>query len=108
MLPYNRNLKERARRLRKELTEAEKKLWSSLRNQQINNLQFYRQKPIGYYIADFYAPKANLIIEVDGSQHLSDENQKGIDLERTQFFKSLGLKVIRFTNTEVLKNLEGG
>ncbi len=63
MLRYNQNLKNRARQLRKNLTDSEKALWSRLRGKQVLGVQFYRQKPIGGYIVDFYAPTANLVIE---------------------------------------------
>ena len=70
MLKYNRDLKHIARRLRTEMTESEQLLWSRLRRKQLTGMQFYRQKPIGSYVVDFYAPKAKLVVEVDGSQHL--------------------------------------
>ena len=68
MLRYNPKLAPIARRLRKNLTESEKPLWSRLRGKQLLDIQFNRQKPIGDYIVDFYAPKVKLIIEIDGSQ----------------------------------------
>jgi very-short-patch-repair endonuclease len=67
MLRYNPNLKFLARNLRVNLTDSEQRLWSRLRRRQILGVQFYRQKPLGNYIADFYAPKVNLVIEIDGS-----------------------------------------
>ena len=70
MLHYKTHLKEIARSLRKNMTDSERVLWSRLRSKQILGLQFYRQKPIGGYIVDFYAPKAKLVIEIDGSQHM--------------------------------------
>lgn len=72
MIHYNANLKEKARQLRKNLTDSEYALWSRLRSKQILGIQFYRQKAIGNYIVDFYAPNAKLVVEVDGSQHLQD------------------------------------
>ncbi|MFO7888702.1 MAG: DUF559 domain-containing protein [bacterium] len=66
---YNPTLKERARKLRKNMTEAERKLWSYIRKKQIKGIQFLRQRPIGNYVVDFYAPEADLIVEVDGGQH---------------------------------------
>ena len=71
--PYNPKLKKRARRLRKNMTDAEVKLWNHLRRKQIKGLQFFRQRPIGNYIVDFYAPEAKLVIEVDGGQHYNKE-----------------------------------
>ena len=70
MVPYNRRLKIKARSLRTKPTDAELHLWQRLRRKQILGVQFYRQKPIANYIADFYAPAAKLVVEVDGAQHL--------------------------------------
>ena len=70
MLRYAASLKGRARALRKSLTESETALWSRLRGKQLLNIQFYRQRPIGQYIVDFFAPRARLVVEVDGSQHM--------------------------------------
>ena len=102
MLNYNANLKNKARQLRKNLTDSEKGLWSRLRNKQLLGIQFYRQKPIGEHIVDFFAPKAKLVVEVDGSQHrVGDHVQK--DRIRDAHLASLGLKVLRFNSREVLK-----
>ena len=105
MIPYNKNLKQHSKKLRKNMTEAEKKLWSNIR---INKLGywFYRQKPIGDYIVDFYCPGARLVIEVDGSQHLIGETIE-YDRIRDDYLSSLGLKVLRFTNTNILTNVDG-
>jgi very-short-patch-repair endonuclease len=101
-LNYNGNLKNKARQLRKNLTDSEKGLWSRLRNKQLLGIQFYRQKPIGEHIVDFFAPKAKLVVEVDGSQHrVGDHVQK--DRIRDAYLASLGLKVLRFNSREVLK-----
>jgi very-short-patch-repair endonuclease len=102
MLNYNANLKDKARQLRKNLTESEKALWSRLRNKQLLGIQFYRQKPIGQHIVDFFAPRARLVVEVDGSQHrVGDHVQK--DRFRDGYLASLGLKVLRFNSREILK-----
>lgn len=102
MLNYNPNLKDKARQLRKNLTDSEKVLWSRLRNKQLLGIQFYRQKAIGEYIVDFFAPKARLVVEVDGSQHpISDHIEK--DRIRDGYLTSLGLRVIRLNSREVLK-----
>lgn len=69
-LRYAPELKENARAVRKNLTDSDKALWSPLRRKQLEGVQFYRQKPIGRYIVDFFAPIVDLVIEVDGSQHL--------------------------------------
>lgn len=101
------HLKNRARKLRREITDAERKLWFKLRDKQINNLQFYRQRPIGLYIVDFYCPKKDLVIEIDGGQHYVDL-ELAKDYKRTEYLKEkFGLKVLRFTNIEILKNVEG-
>jgi len=105
-LQYSENLKTVSRQLRKRLTAAEKLLWSRIRRKQIKNHQFFRQKPIGNYVVDFYCKEARLAIEIDGGQHYEKENIK-TDQIREAFLKNLGLKVIRFTNLEVLKNIEG-
>ncbi len=70
MRSSRRNLKQIARTLRAHMTESEQVLWSRLRGNQLRFIQFYRQKPIGDAIVNFYAPKAKLVVEVDGSQHL--------------------------------------
>jgi len=88
------------------MTDAEKLLWSKVRGKQIKNAQFYRQKIIGNFIVDFYCPKARLVIEVDGGQHYEKAGIKK-DKNRDKYLQSLGLKVLRFTNIEVLKNIEG-
>ena len=95
-----------ARELRKNMTDAERLLWSKIRGKQLKGYQFYRQKILGNYIVDFHCPKANLIIELDGGQHYSD---KGIrrDRIRDSYLKSLGLKVIRFSDRDVFDNLTG-
>ena len=66
MLKYNPQLKTRARALRSNLTDAEQRLWSRLRGKQVLGIQFYRQRPIGNFIVDFYAPTTRLVIELDG------------------------------------------
>ncbi len=106
MLPYNKNLKQRSRQLRKSMTDAERHLWAKIRMKQLKGYQFYRQKPIGDYIVDFFYPRVKLVIEVDGSQHSSDEMTE-YDRIRDEQMRSLGLSVLRFTNTEVLTNIEG-
>jgi very-short-patch-repair endonuclease len=106
MLTYNSKLKGLARELRKNMTDAERLLWSKIRGRQINNLQFYRQRIIGDYIVDFYCPKRSLVIEVDGGQHYIPDGQNS-DQKRDEHLKLLGLNVVRFSNIEVLKNIDG-
>lgn len=98
---YQRSLKGFARQLRASTTDAETKLWFQLRRKQIAGVQFYRQKPVASYIVDFYCPAAKLVVELDGSQHL-DENALIKDHLRDEALISLGLKVLRFDNRQVL------
>lgn len=106
-LPYEIYLKEYARKLRNNMTMAERKLWREiLRKDQMEGLRFLRQKPLGVYIADFYCSKLLLVIEVDGSSHFTLEGLE-YDLIRTAALENLEIKVIRYTNQEVLNNLEG-
>ena len=93
----------RAGELRREPTLAETKLWKYLRSQNLDGTHFRRQYAIGNYIIDFCAPRAKLIIEVDGSQHL---DQKDYDVERTEFLKAKGYQVLRFWNNDVLNNIQ--
>ena len=93
-----------ARRLRRTLTEAERKLWSKLRGNQLG-VCFRRQVPISHYVVDFYCNMAKLVVELDGSQHLASSNAVN-DAERESYLTRQGLKVIRFHNNEVLKNIE--
>lgn len=105
MLSYNRNLKHNARRLRKNMTDSEQVLWSRLRGKQLLDVQFYRQKPIGHYIVDFFAPKTKLIVEIDGSQHMeSDHSRK--DIRRDAYLANLGLRVLRFNSRQVLEETD--
>lgn len=106
VIPYNKKLKPRSRELRNNMTDAERLLWSKIRRKQLLHLQFYRQKPLGNYIVDFYCPAAKLIIEVDGSQHFQAE-QLEYDRMRDDFLTGLGFKILRFSNLEVLRNIEG-
>ena len=105
-LKYNKNLKPSSRKLRNRMTDAEILLWSKIKRKQLKGIQFNRQKPIGNYIADFYSFKAKLVIEIDGSQHYEKENKEK-DKIRDNYFKKLGLSVLRFNNLEVLKNING-
>lgn len=97
-------LTELARKMRKEATDAERILWNHLRGKQLDNLKFRRQHPIGDYIVDFICYEKSLIIEVDGGQHDYDKEK---DMQRTQWLKNEGFRVIRFWNNEVLYNCQG-
>ncbi len=85
------------------MTEAEKKLWSRLRNHQLEHQHFRRQYPIGPYVADFCCRLARLIVEVDGGQHADSAE----DERRTAFLLGQGYRVLRFWNNDVLTNIEG-
>ena len=93
----------RAQRLRLEMTEAERKLWSVLRNRGIEGAKFRRQQPIGPFIADFVCRERRLIIEADGGQHAD----RLADASRTAFLESKGYRVLRFWNNDILKNIDG-
>jgi len=105
MLNYTPNLKTPSRTLRKNMTAAEQTLWWRIRGKQLLGVQFYRQKPIGPYIVDFYGPAAHLVIEVDGSQHLEDEHLQKDDA-RDQCLADEGLLVLRFDNFQVLRETD--
>jgi very-short-patch-repair endonuclease len=91
-----------ARELRQNQSPAEIKLWSAIRNSQVEGLKFRRQVPFGRFIVDFYCASAKLIIEVDGDTHAEQEEY---DQERTNWLTGQGLRVIRFTNDEVMHYL---
>jgi len=97
-------LYERARELRKELTPAERKLWAYLRNNELNGVNFRRQHAISRFVVDFVCIKHKLVIELDGSQHLEQEEQ---DTERTQYLELQGYKVIRFWNDKATDDIGG-
>ena len=105
MLPYNHNLRFNARQLRTNMTDAEQMVWARLRKKQLFGVQFYRQKPIGKYIVDFFAPKAKLVVEVDGSQHFVGDHAIK-DEQRDSYFSNLGLLVLRFNNLQVLQETD--
>ena len=86
------------------MTDAEKLLWSRIRRKQLKGLQVYRQKPIGGFIADFYCPKAKLVIELDRGHHYSEAVRKA-DRLRDKYMESVGLRVLRFSDREVFENL---
>lgn len=94
----------RARILRQNATEAEKRLWYRIRNRQINGCKFRRQHPVGGYVTDFTCVELKLVVEIDGGQHAE---QADADLKRTRELESHGYTVIRFWNNEVLGNIEG-
>jgi very-short-patch-repair endonuclease len=95
-----------ARELRKDETEAEKRLWIRLSRNQIRGLQFRRQHPLNIFIADFYCPKIKLVVELDGSIHEISEYEEH-DIGRSEILNDFGITVIRFTNDQVLNDLDG-
>lgn len=102
--PRNNDLLSRARELRKNMTPEERQLWFDFLR--YRKPRFRRQEIIGNYIADFYCDRAKIIIELDGSQHLQEENME-YDLARSAYFQSLGISVIRYYNTDIHKNFRG-
>jgi len=103
MLPYDRRLTERSRQLRNDMTPAERFLWSKLKGKQLG-CWFYRQKPVGIYIADFYCPSVKLVIEVDGGQHMHGKIVE-YDKARNEYMSGIGLNIFRFSNGQVLTNI---
>ncbi|MGI9117942.1 MAG: endonuclease domain-containing protein [Minisyncoccia bacterium] len=104
-IPYKKKLTSRAREFRKEMTKAEKNLWYKiLNNKKKIGYKFTRQKPLGEFIADFYCAELLLVLEVDGIIH---NLQKAKDIERTKYLNGkYNIKVVRYKNDEVLKNIE--
>ena len=93
----------RARRLRRDATDAERRLWYRLRARQIDDAKFVRQEPIGPYVVDFVCREQHIVIEVDGGQHATDPR----DAPRERWLRENGYRVLRFWNNDVLANTEG-
>ena len=91
----------RARTIRKQSTEPERRLWAALRRSQLNGYKFRRQQRLGPYFADFCCMQARLVIELDGSQH-----GEHLDAERTRYLQTQGWQVVRYWNNEVLLQTE--
>ena len=87
------------------MTSSEQLLWARLRRRQVQGIQFYRQKPIGVYIVNFYAPKAKLVVEVDGQQHLELDHSEN-DASRDTYLAGARLSVLHFSNTQVSQELD--
>ncbi|MBR4069018.1 MAG: endonuclease domain-containing protein [Clostridia bacterium] len=101
---HNRQLVPLAKQLRSDMTKEERHLWYDyLRSYPV---RFMRQKVLGHYIADFYCAKAHLVVELDGSQHYTDENLLK-DAERTRFLEGYDLQVLRISNNQINQNFEG-
>ena len=96
----------RARQLRTNATDAERKLWHKIRRRQLEGFRFRRQVPLGPYIVDFACLSAKLIVEVDGGQHGEEANILS-DLQRTEWLERQGFRVIRLWNIDVLQNVDG-
>ena len=101
-----RNNIPRCRNLRKKQTNAERKLWTILRNRQLNGVKFRRQFSISRYILDFYSPEYRLGIEADGGQHYEDKGRERDEL-RTKELSRFGVQILRFGDNEILNNIEG-
>jgi very-short-patch-repair endonuclease len=93
-----------AKKLHRNMTPAEAKLWKYLRAHRMKDVHFRNQHAIGNYIVDFCSPRKKLIIELDGSQHME---QVEYDAERTKFLEAKGYRVLRFWNNEVMNDIEG-
>jgi very-short-patch-repair endonuclease len=101
----NQNDVERARKLRRDQTVAEARLWQQLRGRQLDGLKFVRQAPAGPFLADFLCRERKLIIEVDGATHLAPD-EVAYDAQRTAYLEEKGYKVIRVQNDEVLRDMD--
>jgi very-short-patch-repair endonuclease len=105
---YNRqDQKDLRRTLRRNQSSVERQLWSKLRNRQLLGFKFRRQYGIGPFSVDCCCPSAKLVIEEDGDSHYADEYIKRKDKERQKYIEDLGFTVLRFTNKEIMENLEG-
>ena len=104
MIPYNKDLIEPAKELRTHPTKAEKCLWQRLQLKHLG-FKFYRQKPLGNYIVDFFCPKACLVIEVDGGHHFTKIGKEN-DKVRDEYMKSFELTVLRFSSSYVINNTD--
>jgi len=106
MQTHNRKeLKENRRNLRSNLTPAEIRLWKYLQSKQLEGRKFRRQHSIGNYIVDFYCPEERIAIELDGEVHLNPVNEQ-YDILRDNYIKSLGIKVIRFRNSDIFDRID--
>jgi len=94
----------RARNLRRNQTDAERKLWSVLRRRAVGGYYFRRQRPVGPYVVDFVCVKRKLVLELDGGQHAINVTT---DARRTEYLEQQGYRVLRFWNNDILGNMEG-
>ncbi|HEY77339.1 MAG TPA: endonuclease domain-containing protein [Thermoflexia bacterium] len=98
------SIQQRARELRQEMTPAERVLWERLRNRRLGGLKFRRQHPLGRFIVDFYCASHRLIIELDGPVHKA---QRDYDAARAEYLRERGYRILRFSNEQVLNDIEG-
>ena len=98
--------REFAKRLRNNLTDCERLLWRRLRNRQLSGYKFRRQHPFPPYVLDFYCAELRLVVELDGGQHYGDVGLEK-DRLRTDYLERQDLRMLRFSNLDVLQNLEG-
>jgi very-short-patch-repair endonuclease len=103
IIRYNAKLVERARQMQNNPTMSEQALWMRLKGNQVRGVDFHRQKPIGNYIVDFYAPDFFLALEVDGSSH---DGRFDEDLMRQESLEMYGVSFLRFTDTDVLYQID--
>jgi very-short-patch-repair endonuclease len=102
IIPYNYELKELAKELRKNMTLSEVLLWNELKQKNMSGFDFDRQRPIGNYIVDFYCKELSLVIEIDGDTHIYKYDY---DEERQKELENLGVRFLRFEDIEVKKNM---
>ena len=105
MRRYRPHLRPRARYLRNTATDAECLLWQRLRRKQLHAVQFYRQRPLGNWIVDFFAPAVELVVEVDGGGHFDAAGLRR-DAIRTAALNAMGLTVLRYDNLQVLRETD--
>jgi very-short-patch-repair endonuclease len=103
IIPYQKHLKERARELRNNSTQSEIILWMHLKGKKIRGYDFHRQKPLSYFIVDFFCNELMLAIEVDGISHTGMKQE---DLRRQKHLEKIGIRFLRFTDDEVQTNTE--
>ena len=103
ILKYNSNLKDKARKLRKNSTLSEVLLWNKLKGKQLKGYQFLRQKPLDNYIVDFFCKRLKLVIEIDGDSHLENVDA---DIIRQKKIESLSISFLRFSDNEIKRNLD--
>ena len=103
IIPYNPKLKERAKELRKNMTQTEIMLWLELKGKKMRGYDFDRQRPIDNYIVDFYCKDLMLALEIDGESHYGNEKK---DFKRQRKIESYGVKFLRFDDLEVRYKME--